>query len=58
MSHAVRVAFGLHNCLGVPNWLISRLNTQPASAPVNASRTALRPAVHDSGSSWVATPSM
>ena len=37
---------------------ISRLNTRPACAPVNASGTASRPRPHDSGSSWVASPSM
>ena len=37
---------------------ISRLNTRPACAPVNASGTPSRPCPHDSGSSWVASPSM
>jgi len=34
----------------------SRLNTQPACAPVNASRRTLRCVAHDSGSGWFATP--
>jgi hypothetical protein len=37
---------------------ISRLNTRPACAPVNASDTPLQACPHDSGSSWVASPSM
>ena len=37
---------------------ISRLNTRPARAPVNASAAPLRARPHDSGSSWVASPSM
>jgi hypothetical protein len=36
--------------------IISQLNTLPACAPVNASMAALRLAVHDSGSGWLATP--
>jgi len=35
---------------------ISRLNTQPALSPVNASPTLLRAPPHDSGSSWLARP--
>src|SRR5665213_1035308 len=46
------------NSVGTLVDLISRLNTEPVCAPVNTSRTALRLAAHDSGSSWVATPSM
>jgi len=37
---------------------ISRLNTRPACTPVHASGTSLRPCPQDSGSSWVAGPSM
>jgi hypothetical protein len=37
--------------------VISRLNTQPARAPVNASSAPLPPPTHDSGSPWIATPS-
>ena len=36
---------------------ISRLDTQPARTPVNASPEALRLPAHDSGPVWVATPS-
>jgi hypothetical protein len=56
---AAGVAFGSGNRLGT--WRsnpISRLNTRPACAPVNASGTSLRTCPHDSGSSWVASPSM
>ena len=42
--------------VGVPETLISRLNTSPARAPVNASASSLRPTPHDSGSGWFATP--
>jgi hypothetical protein len=34
----------------------SRLNTQPALSPVNASTAFLRAPPHDSGSSWLARP--
>ena len=44
------------NGVGVPETLISRLNTSPARAPVNASASSLRPTPHDSGSGWFATP--
>src|SRR5437016_14286225 len=37
--------------------MTSRLNTPPACAPVNASRSALRLNVHDSGPVWLAKPS-
>lgn len=37
--------------------VISRLNTQPARAPVNASPAPLPSPTHDSGSLWIATPS-
>ena len=36
---------------------VSRLNTRPARAPVNASTPPLQAAPHDSGSVWVASPS-
>jgi len=36
---------------------ISRLNTQPARPPANASRAQLPAPAHDSGSLWVANPS-
>ena len=53
------VAFGSGNVLGT--WelnSISRLNTRPACAPVNASGTPSQACPHDSGSSRVASPSM
>ena len=46
----------LMNDVGTPVAIISQLNTLPACAPVNASMAALRPATHDSGSGWFATP--
>ena len=46
----------LLNCVGTLVAIISQLDTQPACAPVNASRPILRLATHDSGSGWVATP--
>src|SRR5262249_34422713 len=42
--------------VGTPNAIISQLNALPAGAPVNASMAASRPATHDSGSGWIATP--
>jgi hypothetical protein len=44
--------------VGTPVAIISQLNTLPACAPVNASVVALRPATHDSGSGWIASPSL
>src|SRR6266481_7457672 len=44
--------------VGTPDPLISQLDVPPACAPVNASRPALRLAAHDSGSGWLATPSL
>jgi len=35
---------------------LSRLNTWPTGAPVNASSLASRPAAHDSGPMWFALP--
>src|SRR6202047_1030576 len=46
----------LLNGVGTPVEIISQLNTRPACAPVNASLAALRLAMHDSGSGWIATP--
>ena len=37
--------------------LLSRLNTQPAHTPVNASQPWLPTTAHDSGTLWLATPS-
>ena len=44
------------NDVGTPIAIISQLNTLPARTPVNASMEALRPATHDSGPGWIATP--
>jgi hypothetical protein len=44
--------------VGTPDAIISQLNALPTCAPVNASMVALRLATHDSGSGWVATPSL
>jgi hypothetical protein len=44
--------------VGTPDAIISQLNALPTCAPVNASMAALRLATHDSGSGWVATPSL
>jgi hypothetical protein len=46
----------LLNCVGTLVAIISQLDTQPACAPVNASRPFLRLATHDSGSGWLARP--
>ena len=48
----------LANGVGTPDCLVSRLNTLPICAPVNASPTPSRAPAHDSGSSRVASPSM
>jgi hypothetical protein len=42
--------------VGTLDAIISQLDTLPTYAPVNASMVALRLAMHDSGSGWVATP--
>ena len=46
----------LLNGVSTPVAIISQLNAQPVCAPVNPSMAALRPATHDSGSGWLATP--
>ena len=47
-----------HDSVGTPKSnRISRLNTQPARSPVNASPAPLRPPTHDSGPVWLARPS-
>ncbi len=45
-----------HPCRGGRR--ISRLDTRPARSPVNASPPSLSTAAHDSGSEWVASPSL
>ena len=53
-----RYCFPGHYPVGIPEEMISRLDTSPIRTPVNASPTPLRASTHDSGPSWVATPSM
>jgi hypothetical protein len=48
----------LLNSVGTPVAIISQLNTLPTCAPVNASMPPLRTVTHDSGSGWIATPSL
>ena len=52
----VGVAFRIRALRRRPKRVLSRLHTQPARAPVNASPAASRPPTHDSGSGWIATP--
>ncbi len=52
----VGVAFRIRALRRRPKRVLSRLHTQPARAPVNASPTASRPPTHDSGSGWFAIP--
>ena len=56
-SGAHRVAFRFSGRRRHSDQLISRLDTRPVRAPVNASPQTLRITTHDSGSSWFATPS-
>lgn len=48
----------LLNSVGTPDAIISQLNTLPACAPVNASMAPSQATTHDSGSGWIATPSL
>src|ERR687893_21137 len=52
------VAFRLVRRRRHPEAVISRLNGWPARTPVNASPTPSQTPTHDSGPSWIATPSM
>src|SRR6266699_1280088 len=52
------VAFRPFDSVGTPIALISRLNSPACTSPVNASPAPSRPPAHDSGSPWVASPSM
>ena len=48
-----------YDAVGPPKLiLLSRLNTQPARYPVNASPLPSRTTTHDSGLTWFATPSL
>jgi hypothetical protein len=48
----------LLNSIGTPVAIVSQLNALPACAPVNASMAPSRVTTHDSGSGWIATPSL
>src|ERR1051326_4997980 len=50
LAHGAMLPSASLNSVGVPGLGISRFDTTPASAPVNASLRALRPVPHDSGS--------
>ncbi len=52
------VAFRLMRRRRHPEAVISRLNGWPARTPINASPPPSRTPAHDSGPSWIATPSM
>jgi hypothetical protein len=52
------VAFRLVRRRRHPEAVISRLNGWPARTPVNASPSPSQTPAHDSGPSWIATPSM
>jgi hypothetical protein len=56
MAHPSVLPSAMLNGVGTPVAIISQLNTRPACAPVNASMAALRLAMHDSGSGWLARP--
>ena len=57
-SVATGVAFSVQNHLGAPNAKFRGSIARPARAPVNASPAPSRTPTHDSGSPWVATPSV
>ena len=48
----------LLNDVGTPVAELSQLNALPACAPVNASMATSWQTTHDSGSGWLATPSL
>src|SRR6266478_9656743 len=56
IAHPSVLLSALLNGVSTPVAIISQLNAQPVYAPVNPSMAALRPATHDSGSGWLATP--
>jgi hypothetical protein len=56
--NAPAFAFRVSHHVGSLSFIrISRLNTRPARAPVNASPWPLQTIAHDSGLAWLATPS-
>ena len=56
ITHPPVLPSAMLNGVGTPVAIISQLNTLPALPPVNASMATLRPATHDSGPGWLATP--
>jgi len=56
IAHPSVLPSAMLNDVGSPIAVISQLNTQPACAPVNASISASRLTMHDSGSGWLAMP--
>ena len=58
MAHPSMLPSAMLNGVGTPVAIISQLNTLPARTPVNASMPPLRTVTHDSGSGWIATPSL
>jgi hypothetical protein len=52
-----RIAFHDLHGVGTQNRNLSRLNGWPMRPPVNASPKPSRATAHDSGATWVATPS-
>jgi len=58
IAHPSVLPSAMLNDVGTPVAIISQLNVRPACAPVNASMAASRLAMHDSGSGWLATPSL
>jgi hypothetical protein len=56
IAHPLILPSAMRNDVGTLVTIISQLNALPACAPVNASMVALRPATHDSGPGWFATP--
>jgi hypothetical protein len=56
LSYPLVLPSALLNCVGTLVAIISQLDTQPACAPVNASRPVSRLTTHDSGSGRLARP--
>lgn len=58
LSHRFILPSAHKTNVGTREASISRFNGWPTCSPVNASRTASRLPAHDSGSMWIATPSL
>jgi len=56
LAHPSVLPSAMLNDVGTPVAIISQLNALPACAPVNASMSASRLLMHDSGAGWIATP--